>query len=129
MPPVRILAGAAAAVALLCGCTSGSSGSSGSTYDIKADDQSCQVRPTTVSAGDVSFRVENTGSQVTEVYVYAKQGATFSDVVGEVEDVGPGTTQDLSVTLDPGRYEVACKPGMTGDGIRAALHVTSGQRG
>jgi uncharacterized cupredoxin-like copper-binding protein len=41
-----------------------------------------------------------------------------------VENIGPGLTRDLSVTLTGGKYEVACKPGQTGDGIRTKITVT-----
>ncbi|HZL06378.1 MAG TPA: hypothetical protein VFE45_13345 [Coriobacteriia bacterium] len=43
---------------------------------------------------------------------------------GERENFGPGTTRDLAVTLDAGNYDVACKPKMTGDGIRTKITVT-----
>jgi iron uptake system component EfeO len=45
-------------------------------------------------------------------------------VVAEVENIGPGISRDMSADLAPGTYEVACKPGQTGDGIRAPLTVT-----
>jgi iron uptake system component EfeO len=41
-----------------------------------------------------------------------------------VENIGPGTMRDLSVDLGAGTYEVACKPGQTGDGIRQKITVT-----
>jgi iron uptake system component EfeO len=44
--------------------------------------------------------------------------------MGEAENIGPSTSRDLVVELTPGRYEVACKPGMTGKGIRTPLAVT-----
>lgn len=133
--PTRALAITAAALALTTGCASSNGGSTGAaggsaaaTYDIKAGDQTCEVKPTAVKAGDATFQVQNTGAAVTEVYVYAKRGAAFDQVVGEVENVGPGTTQALAVTLKPGKYQVACKPGMTGDGIRTTIKVAAGQR-
>jgi iron uptake system component EfeO len=112
-------------LALSClstGCSDGSS-SSGSTYDVKAGDTTCRVEQTTFDAGRLSFDVQNTGSDVTEVYVYGKQGSTFSKIMGEVEDVGPGTSRSLDVNLAAGSYQVACKPGMTGTGIRTFITV------
>lgn len=125
MPLLRPVTAAAGVVlvAAINGCSSGGSGS-GTTYAIKAGDTTCDVEKTQLIAGDVAFKVENTGSDVTEVYVYGKQGAAFTRIVGEVENVGPGTSQDLNVFLSPGDYQVACKPGMVGDGIRTDLTVT-----
>jgi iron uptake system component EfeO len=44
-------------------------------------------------------------------------------VMTEKENIGPGTSATVAVDLAAGAYEVACKPGMTGDGIRTALTV------
>jgi uncharacterized cupredoxin-like copper-binding protein len=68
--------------------------------------------------------VTNDGSKVTEVYVYAKSGDAFTKVVSEVENIGPGTSRDLDADLSAGTYEVACKPGQKGDGIRQKITVT-----
>jgi iron uptake system component EfeO len=72
-------------------------------------------------AGTVTFKVKNTGSKVTEFYLYAEDGKR---IVGEVENVGPGLTRDLVLTAAPGEYVSACKPGMEGDGIRGEFTVT-----
>ncbi|MFD0574464.1 cupredoxin domain-containing protein [Kitasatospora gansuensis] len=44
-------------------------------------------------------------------------------MVTEVENIGPGTSRDMPVKLTPGTYEIACKPGQTGDGIRKRITV------
>lgn len=106
-------------------CSSDSS-SSGTSYAIEAGDTTCSVSATTVAAGNVTFKVDNTGSDVTEVYVYGKDGDAFTKIVGEVENVGPGTSRDLQANLSAGSYQVACKPGMKGDGIRTDISVTGG---
>ena len=49
------------------------------------------------------------------------------DVI-QVENIGPGTSRDFTVDLSAGTYEVACKPGQKGDGIRTPVTV-SGQGG
>jgi iron uptake system component EfeO len=46
-------------------------------------------------------------------------------VVGEVENIGPGLQGKLTVTAEEGDYLAACKPGMTGAGIRSAFTVTA----
>lgn len=114
-----------ALLASLNACSSDSSSSGGATYAIKAGDDSCEVEQTEFASGSVVFDVENTGADVTEVYVYGKEGDAFTKIVGEVENVGPGTSQDFTVSLSPGDFQVACKPGMTGDGIRTDFTVTS----
>lgn len=92
-------------------------------HRVAAGDHSCRVEDTSLDAGRHVFRVENVGSDVTEVYVYGRDGEDFSRIVGERENIGPGTTQELTVTLPAGDYEIACKPGMTGSGIRTAVSV------
>ena len=47
-----------------------------------------------------------------------------NEILGEVENIGPGITRPLVVTVAPGSYITACKPGMTGDGIQAPFTVT-----
>ena len=44
--------------------------------------------------------------------------------MGEVENIAPGLSRELHVELPAGTYETACKPGMIGKGIRAALTVS-----
>ena len=79
---------------------------------------------TELEAGDLTFAVKNTGNKVTEVYVYAEDDGAFTKVVSEVENIGPGTSRDMDVDLAAGSYEVACKPGQSGDGIRQKIAVT-----
>jgi uncharacterized cupredoxin-like copper-binding protein len=123
--PVRLLAvaGAVALAGGLAGCGN-DGGAAAAVHEVKAGDDSCQVDDTSLEAGKHAFRIENVGSDVTEVYVYGKDGDDFSKIMGERENIGPGTAQTLHVDLAAGDYEVACKPGMTGDGIRTALSVT-----
>jgi len=78
------------------------------------------VASSELPAGVHQFTVTNTGSKVTEFYVYADGDR----VMGEVENIAPGVARDLRVELPAGDYEAACKPGMVGDGIRTALSVT-----
>jgi iron uptake system component EfeO len=124
MPRSVVAVASAAVLVPLAGCSSTSSGSGTTTYDVEAGDTTCNVEKTTFAAGTVAFKVENIGSDVTEVYVYGKEGADFTQIMGEVENIGPGTSRDFTVSLDPGDYQVACKPGMTGDGIRTDITVT-----
>lgn len=96
----------------------------GTTYDVKAGDTTCDVSKTDLPAGKTTFKVENTGKDVTEVYLYGKDGDAFTKIMGEKENIGPGTSQEFAVNLAAGDYQVACKPGMTGNGIRTDITVT-----
>jgi iron uptake system component EfeO len=125
MRTTRFLALAAAALAGagLAGCGSKASSeddaAGGGPITVKATDTACEVAATEVGAGTLVFNVTNSGAKVTEFYIYA----AGDRVMGEVENVIPGITRELHVELPPGTYETACKPGLSGKGIRGALTV------
>lgn len=125
-----VLATSAATVLLglaLTGCGSSDGGGSGATQKatVKAGNTTCDVSSTSFTSGKVAFDVDNTGSDVTEVYVYGQGGSgRYDKVVGEVENIAPGTSRRMEVTVGGGEYQVACKPGQKGDGIRTEIHVT-----
>ena len=131
----RISSAVAAAVGLLAlgACTSGgggtgssaaaSSGSaaSGGPIAVTATDTECTVSASTAAAGTITFQVKNTGTKVNEFYLYG----AGDRIVSEVENITPGLTRELKVEVtEPGTFQTACKPGMVGDGIRAAFTVT-----
>ncbi len=125
--PLRLFLSAVAGLLVLTGCSSESGGSDGSTgvdegqpIVVQASDDSCVVSTTELQPGTYTFEVTNNGTQVTEFYIYAEGDR----VMGEVENIAPGLTRELIVELPAGEYETACKPGMTGDGIRGTLSVT-----
>ncbi len=93
---------------------------SGTIVNVTASDDACVLDSTDLAAGTTTFRVTNAGSKVTEVYIYAPGDR----VVTERENIGPGTSTDFNADLVVGDYEVACKPGQTGDGIRQAITVS-----
>lgn len=105
-----------------CGDEGGPATGAAAAVAVTSTDEACTLDPAEVQAGTVTFTVENAGSQVTELYVYGTDGTT---ILGEVENVGPGLRRELTVSLEPGLYEAGCKPGMTGDGLRAELAVTA----
>jgi len=104
----------------------GSSNAPATTNQVTAGDSTCEVEKTRLDGGRTTFEVKNVGSKATEVYVYGRAGDGFTKIIGEKENIGPGTSQKLSVDLAAGKYQVACKPGMTGDGIRTDLTVAGG---
>jgi len=119
-----LVAVSAAGLLALTGCVANSGAADGSdralTVDSSAD--ACTVSAAEAPAGNVSFRVTNSGDQVTEFYLLAEDGLR---IVGEAENIGPGLSRDLVVQLAAGSYTTSCKPGMTGDGIdKKAFTVT-----
>ena len=111
--------------AALTSCGSDSGSGSGTDVAVSAKDDACEVSDTSLDAGTHTFAITNDGSKVTEVYVYGESGnGEFTKVVSEVENIGPGTSRDMTVSLAAGTYEVACKPGQQGDGIRAKVTVS-----
>lgn len=112
---------ATAALTAVTGC-SAAGGDTGDldTVRVTAADSTCEVSTDAFPAGQVRLAVENTGSKVTEVYLYAPGDR----IVTERENIGPGTKADITVEVKPGSYEIACKPGMTGDGIRQQVRAT-----
>ncbi|MFI5836033.1 iron uptake system protein EfeO [Micromonospora sp. NPDC051300] len=125
MRTTRFVAPAAAgllAVAGLAGCggDGDADATAGGPIAVKATDSACEVGSTAIDAGQVTFKVTNNGSKVNEFYVYA----AGDRVMGEVENIAPGLSRELRVELPAGTYETACKPGMSGRGIRGALKVS-----
>lgn len=126
--PARIAATATLAALALAGCTStastatgGSANGAGGPIPVKAADTSCDIGVTQAPAGTIHFAIDNTGTKVTEFYLYGEGDR----ILGEVENIGPGLTSQLAVEVpDGGTYTTACKPGMLGDGIRAPFTVT-----
>ncbi|GAA1841615.1 peptidase M75 family protein [Pseudonocardia ailaonensis] len=118
---------AAGTALVLAGCTSTAPppadqiGAKGGPIAVTAGDTTCQVSATEAPAGNISFTVRNSGTKVTEFYLYG----TGDRIMGEVENIGPGLSRSLIVEVpDGGAYTTACKPGMVGDGIRGAFTVT-----
>lgn len=115
------------AVALLTSCTekadsgTANDGNEPSKLTVMATDDACTVSSADAPSGTLTFAVTNKGSKVNEFYLFAADGVR---VVGEVENIGPGITRNLVVRIKPGTYVAACKPGMTGDGIRSDFTVS-----
>lgn len=90
-------------------------------FTVTADDSTCDLDSYDATTGNNNFEVTNNGKKITEFYVYTDGGR----VVGEVENIGPGATRKLLVSIpEAGTYTVTCKPGMVGEGISHDLNVT-----
>ncbi|WP_326662948.1 iron uptake system protein EfeO [Streptomyces sp. NBC_00385] len=112
-----------AALTAVTGCAEKSDGKGEGAVQVIAKDDSCDVSKTKLPAGHVELAVENKGSKVTEVYVL------FPDdrIVAERENIGPGTKATITAEIKAGSYEIACKPGMKGHGIRQKIEVSGGK--
>ncbi|MFI9624433.1 iron uptake system protein EfeO [Streptomyces sp. NPDC052042] len=109
-----------AALTAVTGCAQKSDGKGEGAVQVVAKDDACEVSKTEVPAGHVELAVQNKGSKVTEVYIL------FPDdrIVAERENIGPGTKANITAEIKAGSYEIACKPGMKGHGIRQKIEVT-----
>ncbi|WP_405897480.1 EfeM/EfeO family lipoprotein [Streptomyces sp. NBC_00727] len=113
----------AAALTAVTGCAEKSDGKGEGAVEVVAKDDSCEVSKTKLPAGHIELAVQNKGSKVTEVYVL------FPDdrIVAERENIGPGTKATITAEIKAGSYEIACKPGMKGHGIRQKIEVSGGK--
>jgi iron uptake system component EfeO len=117
------LPAAALVVAALAGCTqkAATTGAGSNAVTVTATDTACSLSTSSIRSGTTTFTVTNTGTKVTEFYV--SKGET---TLGEVENVAPGLSRSLSVSLQPGNYTTLCKPGETGSGVGKATLTVSG---
>ncbi|GGT03425.1 iron uptake system protein EfeO [Streptomyces cinerochromogenes] len=115
-------AATAAALTALSACTAKSDAKDGDAIQVTAADSKCDTSSTSVPAGQVTLKIENKGSKATEVEIL------FPDdrIVSEKENIGPGTKYTLTAEVKAGSYEIACRPGMKGHGVRQKLTVTGG---
>ncbi|MBY8846096.1 iron uptake system protein EfeO [Streptomyces sp. SP2-10] len=125
MRAVRLTVTAAATVAALTAlsaCTAKSDAKDGDAIQVTAADSKCDTSAKSVPAGHVTLKIENKGSKATEVEIL------FPDdrIVSEKENIGPGTKYTLTAEVKAGAYEIACRPGMKGHGVRQKLTVTGG---
>jgi iron uptake system component EfeO len=122
--PLAAIAGASLLAALTaCGSKGNTASSSTGPITVEATDTACTVSANIADAGTVTFVINNKGTKITEFYLYAEGDR----IMGEAENIAPGLNRRLIVDLpNTGKYQTACKPGMTGDGIRADFTVTGG---
>ncbi|MET7679628.1 iron uptake system protein EfeO [Streptomyces sp. NPDC005423] len=115
-------AATAAALTAVTACTAKSDAKDGDAIQVTAADSKCTASASSTPAGRITLKIENTGSKATEVEIL------FPDdrIVSEKENIGPGTKYTLTAEIKAGAYEIACRPGMKGHGIRQKLTVTGG---
>ena len=106
-------------------CSSSSSSSAGGTGGAAVagtvKDFSITVDPSQVAAGEVNFTITNDGPSTHEFVVVQTDTAPGDlpvendevnedgiALIGEVEDIAPSTTADLTLTLEAGQYVILC---------------------
>lgn len=118
--PSHLVAALAALTLIATGAAACSGGSADATVAVTGTDTSCKLADTQLDAGTIAFDFANDGKKVSELYVLRENG----DTVGEVENVGPGTSRTLKVDLAAGEFKIRCKPGQAGKGITQEFTVS-----
>jgi iron uptake system component EfeO len=86
------------------GCASDSNQAEEGVIEVEAVDHKFVPDELDAEAGSISFAIRNTGQEIHEFEVF--EGKKLID---EVEDISPGLTRELTVSLEAGTYEYACK--------------------
>lgn len=95
------------------------------TITVTITDDACTLSAATIPSGQVTFSVKNTGSVPNEFEILAQDKLR---IVSEKENIGPGTSVELTTALKEGTYFTASKPNMVGDLVGAAeFTVTQGE--
>ncbi len=121
---IGLVAVTAVGALVLAGCVARTDETASGTLAVTSSDDACTVSSGTAPSGTVTFEVSNTGTQTTEFYLLASDGLR---IVGEVENITPGTSRTLTLLAQPGDYVTLCKPGMLGEGVGRAAFTVSGE--
>ncbi len=120
-------------------CGGGDEGGEGG-VDVTLTEFAIELSTDSGSAGEMTFSISNEGEQIHELVIFqtdlaedalpmtgdevdeAGEGLTLVD---EVEDVEPGASADLTVTLDAGNYVALCNvTGHYADGMYTSFTVS-----
>ncbi len=101
------------------------SGEQSAVIAVTSTDEECEISASTTTSGATIFQVANEGTKITEFYVLGGDGLR---VVAEKENIAPGTSAELVVTLQPGNYFTACKPGMRGANVGETEFTVTGEK-
>jgi iron uptake system component EfeO len=118
-----LLAVTSIAALALSGCVENADTDSAKTIKVTSTADACEMSTATATSGNVTFTVKNDGDKVSEFYLLASDKLR---IIGEVENIAPGTTRDLTVQAQPGTYYTECKPGMVGAGVGTAEFNVTG---
>lgn len=130
-PATLILASTALCGLSACVANTPDSGNSGTSPDTQTQnlavtitDDTCKVSADTVPQGRISFSVKNQGTVRNEFEILAEDQLR---IVGERENLGPGTVTDYTIVLKPGTYYTACKKNMLGALVGVAPFTVTGE--
>ncbi|MDT0412101.1 MULTISPECIES: iron uptake system protein EfeO [Streptomyces] len=125
-PVLAVLTGALA-LGGLTACTEKSDAKAGEdgAIGVTAADTTCDTTAKTAKAGKVTLAIANKGKRATEVEIVMPDGR----IVSEKENIGPGVSYTLTAEVKAGDYEIACRPGMVGHGVRQKLTVSGKESG
>jgi hypothetical protein len=127
-------------VALIAAGCDSKGGGAGDELDVTLHQDGIELSSSDVPPGDLAIIGTNEGSETHEFELFAvPDGVDVGDlpmdgdvaradenleVIDEVEDIAPGTSAQLSVSLDPGEYAVICNlPGHYARGMHATFTV------
>ena len=108
----------AALTLTLVGC--GPTKKADTTVAVAGTDSACTASETALKAGSIRFDFTNKAKLTNELYVLGSKDR----VIKEFENVLPGNTGRIDVSLKAGTYTLSCKPGQTGEGFRQTITVT-----
>ena len=95
----------------------------GNTITVSSTTSDCLISTNSTTSGTAQFSITNNGEKTTEFYLLGSDGLR---IVSEKENIAPGQTADLTVSLQPGEYYTACKPGMRGENVGTAAFTVTG---
>ena len=112
------------AVLALAACTPNAASGEADGIQVSSTDEACEVSADTTESGTTTFTVTNDGARVTEFYLLGEDGLR---IVSEQENIAPGASAQLTVSLQPGDYFTACKPGLRGANVGEAPFTVTGE--
>jgi uncharacterized cupredoxin-like copper-binding protein len=106
----------------------------------ETEDFHMQLDNTSARAGEITFHITNDATDMVHEFVVVKSDLGDGDLplgddgnvdedqinhLDEQEDIQPGESRDLVITLEPGNYVLMCNlPDHYGKGMHAAFTVT-----
>ena len=94
-PRFAALLAAAVLPLTLAACTNNNAVAEAGPIKVSSTNDACTLSSQAAKSGNLTFTIQNDGSQVTEFYLLADDGLR---ILGEVENIGPGLTRNLVVT-------------------------------
>ena len=145
MNTTHVALAALLAGSVLTGCTTGASDTPTPTMvTVRLQEWAILADPGTAPAGDVTFAVSNRGPKALHELVLVKtdfgpgalpttsegrvdEDADGVEVIGEIEDVAVGATDEATFALEPGTYLLICNISDKTSG-KTHLHYALGMR-